>query len=147
MMDAATILAMIDARAAMDAEFAALVKDRNDVGVAAALSAGRVRAVETFGGYGYVMERLGPTGGASLLDALESMAASSPPIKWAFRLLERGALDFGSAATRAQLDALVGAGVLPAPAAGALKAGAEVADPVSVSDVSAALNARERGAT
>ena len=146
-MTAAEILAAIDARAATDAEFAALVKDRNDVGVAAALSVGRVRAVETFGGSGYVMERLGPTGGAALLDALESMAASSPPIKWAFRLLERGALDFGSAATRAQLDALVGAGVLPAPAAGALKAGAEVADPVSVSDVSAALNARERGAT
>lgn len=145
-MTAAEILAMIDARAAMDAEFAALVDARNDVGVAVALSVGRVRAVETFGGYGYVMERLGPTGGASLLDALESMAASSPPIKWAFRLLERGALDFGSAATRAQLDALVGAGVLPAPAAAALKAGAEVADPVSVSDVSAALNTRERGA-
>jgi hypothetical protein len=141
-MTPAELLSLIDARTAMDAEFAALVKDRNDVGVAVALSVGRVRAVETFGGYGYVMERLGPTGGASLLDALESMAASSPPIKWAFRLLERGALDFGSAATRAQLDALVGAGVLPAPAAAALKAGAEVADPVSVSDVSAALNGR-----
>ena len=141
-MTPAELLSLIDARTAMDAEFAALVKDRNDVGVAVALSVGRVRAVETFGGYGYVMERLGPTGGASLLDALESMAASSPPIKWAFRLLERGALDFGSAATRAQLDALVGAGVLPAPAAAALKAGAEVADPISVSDVSAALNGR-----
>lgn len=141
-MSATAILAMIDARAAIDPEFAALVKDRNDVGIAAALSAGRVRPVETFGGYGYVMERLGPTGGAALLDALESMAASSPPIKWAFRLLERGALDFGSAATRAQLDALVVAGVLPAPAAAALKAGAETDDPIDVPGVSAALNSR-----
>lgn len=145
-MSTAAILAMIDARAAIDPEFAALVQSRNDVGIAAALSAGRVRPVETFGGYGYVMERLGPTGGAALLDALESMAASSPPIKWAFRLLERGALDFGSAATRAQLDALVAGGVLPAPAAAALKAGAEVADPISVDAVSDALNARAKGA-
>ena len=144
-MSTAAILAMIDARAAVDPQFAALVHARNDVGIAAALSAGRVRTVETFGGYGYVMERLGPTGGAALLDALESMAASSPPIKWAFRLLERGALDFGSAATRAQLDALVVAGVLPAPAAAALKAGAEGADPIALDDVSNALNARAKG--
>ena len=141
----AELLALIDARAALEPEFAALVQARNDVAIAAALSVGRTRPVETFGGYGYVMERLGPTGGAALLDALESMAASSPPIKWAFRLLERGALDFGSAATRAQLDALVAGGVLPAPAAAALKAGAEVADPIALDDVSNALNARERG--
>ena len=136
---------MIDARAAIDPEFAEHVSARRDAQIAAALSVGRTRPVETFGGYGYVMERLGPTGGAALLDALESMAASSPPIKWAFRLLERGALDFGSAATRAQLDALVVAGVLPAPAAAALKAGAEVADPVALDDVSNALNARAKG--
>ena len=142
MMSATAILAMIDARAAIDPEFAALVQARNDAAIAAALSVGRTRTVETFGGYGYVMERLGPTGGAALLDALESMAASSPPIKWAFRLLERGALDFGSAATRAQLDALVAAGALPAPAAAALKAGAVVPDPISHAEVAAALGSR-----
>ena len=61
------------------------------------------------------------------------------------QMLERGALDFGSAATRAQLDALVVAGVLPAPAAAALKAGADVEDPIALDDVSNALNARAKG--
>jgi len=138
----AELLALIDARAATDAEFAAHVAARRDAQIAEALSEGRVRPVETFGGYGYVMETLGPSGGAALLDALESLSASSSPIKWAFRLLERGSLDFGSADVRGQLDALALAGVMPQAAADALKARATEPDPISVSDVSDALNLR-----
>lgn len=141
-MNRAEILALIDARAASDPAFAELVESRADASIAAALSEGRTRPTETMGGYGYVMEHLGPINGAALLDALEALAPSQQPIKWAFRLLERGSLDFGSPATRAQLDALVTANVLPAGAASALKAAAEVADPVSVDDVSAALSGR-----
>lgn len=144
-MTPAELLSLIDARAATDAEFAAHVAARRDAQIAEALSVGRARPVETFGGYGYVMETLGPSGGAALLDALESLSASSSPIKWAFRLLERGGLDFGSAAVRGQLDALALAGVMPQAAADALKAGAEVAAPIALDDVSNALNARAKG--
>ena len=40
----ADLLALIDARAASDPEFAALVAARNDTAIAAALSVGRIKA-------------------------------------------------------------------------------------------------------
>ena len=65
-----------------------------------------------------------------LLDQLETMSATVPAVKWAFVLINRGELDFGSAATRSMIDQLI-----PGPAGVALKATAEVADPISEFDV------------
>lgn len=140
----AEVLAALAALRESDPSVEAMIAERRDAELAALLSAARPgRPVETFGGYGYVMERLGAETGASVLDALEALSARSSPVKWAFRLLERGSLDFGSAAVRAQLDALVAAGIMPAGAARALKAGAEVADPIDAGVVSDALNAEQ----
>jgi hypothetical protein len=139
-MTPAELRTLIETRAAGDAPFAELVAARADEAIAAALSENRTRVVQTYGGYGHVMETLGATDGAALLNALEALAPTQAPIKWAFKLLERGVLDFGSASTRAQLDALVTATVLSAPVAAALKATAEAPDPIHYSAVAAALS-------
>lgn len=109
--------------------------------IAAALSAGRVRVQSRLGGIGLVLETLGPDLGAALLDALDALRGTSSPIKWAWVLIERGELDFGSAATRGMIAQLRDAGVIPAPAAAALLAIAEVPDPISAHEVGAAIYA------
>lgn len=93
--------------------------------IAEKVSAGRVKAVTKLGGIGTVLELLGPVDGAALLDSLETIAAANPAVKWAFILINRGELDFGSAATRGMIDMLI-----PGPAGAALKSVAEVPDPV-----------------
>lgn len=93
--------------------------------IAATVSVGRVKAVTKQGGIGTVLEVLGPQDGAALLDSLEALAATNSAVKWAFVLINRGELDFGSAATRAMIDQLI-----PGSAGIALKAVAEVPDPV-----------------
>lgn len=103
--------------------------------IAAKVSVDRKQVQSTLGGVGIVMEALGPTAGAALLDTLEAMSTSVPAVKWAFVLINRGELDFGSTATRAMIDQLV---TDPA-AAAALKAVAEVPAPVSVAEVIEAL--------
>lgn len=59
-------------------------------------------------GIGTVLNVLGPAEGALVLDTLDAMKAGLSPLKWAWTLLERDALDVGLEATRAQLQALVG---------------------------------------
>ncbi len=103
---------------------------QDEVAIAAALSVGRVKIAEYLGGIGTVMETLGPVDGAALLDSLESMAATNSAVKWAFVLINRGELDFGSTATRAMIDQLV-----PSPAKEVLLAVAEVPEPVDVMTV------------
>lgn len=98
---------------------------RDEVAIAAALSAGRTKVVQRLGGIGTVLEVLGPTDGAALLDQLQATTTTVPALKWAWVLVDRGELDFGSASTRAMIDVLV-----PEPARTALKAVAEVPDPV-----------------
>lgn len=109
---------------------AELIASRDHDAIAATVSAGRVKVVEYFGGPGTVMNTLGAEAGAALLDQLEAMAQTTPSVKWAFVLINRDALDFGSAATRAMIDLLV-----PEPAKTALKRIAEVADPITEFDV------------
>ncbi len=138
MMTSAEILAWVDAHASDPAVASALAEGR-DGDLAALMSAGRTRVATRLGGIGLVLETLGPTDGAALLDSLYAARDTVPALKWAWTLIDRGELDFGSAVTRAQLDAL-----LPPAAAAALKATAEVADPVDVFAVSAALNERGR---
>lgn len=117
-----------------------LLASRDDVAIAAAASVGRTKIVQKLGGIGLVLETLGPTGGAALLDDLEAQAASVPALKWAWVLINRGELDFGSAATRGMIEALV-----PSPAKEALLAVAQVDDPVSVNEVSDCLNKLTEG--
>ena len=112
----------------------ALVASRDYTAIAAALNVGRTKVEPKLGGIGLVLETLGPVDGAVLLDALEAQAATVPALKWAFTLISRGELDFGSNATRAMIASLI-----PSPAKEALLAVAEVPDPVSLHDLTVAL--------
>lgn len=98
--------------------------------IAAAFNVGRVRVITKLGGVGLVMDTLGPINGAALLDNLEAIATTNSAVKWAFVLINRGELDFGSSATRSMMDLL-----LPAEAAAALKSIAEVPNPITEFDV------------
>ena len=95
-----------------------------------AFNVGRTKVQTKLGGIGLVLEALGPVDGAALLDGLEAMAPAVPALKWAFTLINRGELDFGSAATRGMIDMLVGQGAIAEPLGTALKATAEVPDPI-----------------
>lgn len=107
--------------------------------LAAILSVGRTKTVEKLIGYGTVLEALGAEGGAAFLDGLTAVSASSSPVKWALKLLDRGELNIGAAATQAQLDALASAGVMPQAVADVLKGLAIVPDPYSIQDVILAM--------
>ena len=73
------LLALIDARAAEDAEFAALVAARNDTAIAAALSVGRTRLQSRLITERGVISALGPIEGEALLQGLEGFAAAALP--------------------------------------------------------------------
>lgn len=110
------------------------LQNRDDGAIATALSAGRTKIAPRLGGIGAVLETLGPVDGAALLDSLESMATTVPAVRWAFVLINRGELDFGSPATRAMIDQLV-----PSPAKGALLSLAEVPETITPQQVAKAL--------
>lgn len=116
-----------------------LVAGRDYVAIATALSAGRRKVVARTGGIGLVLELLGPEVGAVLLDTLQAMTASVPSLKWAWYLIERGELDFGSAATRGMIDSLVTGGAMDINIGNALKAAAEIPDPVTADQVEIAM--------
>jgi hypothetical protein len=103
------------------------------------LSVGRTKLVERNIGYGTVLDTLGADNGAAFLDGLTALAATSSPVKWALKLLDRGELNIGASATQTQLDALAAGGVMPQAVADALKALALVPDVVTPQDVQAAL--------
>lgn len=126
-----TILEEIQAKCSPE-----LIASREHGAIAAAVSVGRTKVTTYLGGVGTVLERLGPTDGAALLDSLETMAATAPAVKWAFTLINRGELDFGSTATRAMIEQLV-----PSPAKEVLLAVAEVPNPITEFDVRCALYA------
>ncbi|WP_153117386.1 hypothetical protein [Rhodocyclus tenuis] len=118
-----------------------LLLARNDAALAAMLSVDRTRRGPRLIGIGTILDTLGPEPGAALLDALYALRDTVPAIKWAWVLIDRGELDVSLDSVRGQIDALVSQGVMTAAQAGAINSLAEVADPVSVSDVSAILNA------
>lgn len=105
--------------------------------LAAILSVGRTKTVDKLIGYGTVLEALGAEGGAAFLDGLTAVSTSSSPVKWALKLLDRGELNIGAAATQAQLDALASAGVMPQAVANALKGLAIVPDVITAQEVTA----------
>ena len=105
------------------------------------ISAGRTKVVDLNIGYGTVLEALGAEAGAAFLDALTDLAAdgTSSPVKWALKLLDRGELNIGAAATRGQLDALAAGGAMPQAVADALKGLAVSPDEITASQVQQAL--------
>ena len=103
--------------------------------LAAILSAGRTKVIDYSIGYGTVLEVLGAEAGAAFLDGLTTLAATSSPVKWALKLLDRGELNIGAPATQQQLDALSAEGVMPQAVADALKGLAVVSDVVTAQDV------------
>ena len=115
----------------------ALVPDTQ--AIATALSVGRTKVIQKLGGVGLVLETLGPDIGSAVLDGLDALKAVSSPVKWAWVLIERGELDFGSPATRGMIQQLASGGAIPADAANALLALAEIPDPISDRDVMAAI--------
>lgn len=145
MMDATAILAMIDARAALDPEFAEHVAERRDAQIAAALSVGRTKLVPTEIGAGTILAALGEGGGA-FLDALVEIGTVNRNVYWTMDLIRQGRLRIDLPATRAGMQGLAAAVPSLAPAVTALLTLGYESDPIDVGAVSAALNARERGA-
>jgi hypothetical protein len=135
------LLALIDARAAEDAEFAALVAARNDTAVAAALSVGRQKLVPTEIGSGTILATLGDGGGA-FLDALVSIGERNRNVYWTMDLIRQGRLRIDLPATRAGMQALAQAVPSLEPAVTALLTLGYADDPISVAEVSAALGSR-----
>lgn len=112
----------------------ATLESKNIAAITNEFNVGRTRVQPKLGGIGLVLETLGAEAGAALLDALQAQTSTVPALKWAWYLIERGELDFGSAATRTMIDELV-----PSPAKEALLAVAEVPDPVSERDITITL--------
>lgn len=154
------LLALIDARAAEDAEFAALVAARNDTEVAAALSVGRTRLQSRLITERGVISALGSIEGEALLAGLEAFAAATLPPEHPLAAHHAGikrvigwlrppseGVDIGDPLTQQLLGTMVALGVsgVTAPRVAALLALAATADPISVDAVSSALNARDRG--
>lgn len=116
-----------------------LLASRDADAIAALVSVGRTSIVPSLGGIGAVMETLGAVDGPVVLDALDSLKATLPAVKWGWVLLERGELDFGSVVTRQLIDGLVMGGVMTEAQGLAIKSLAEQPDPVSEFDVRKAI--------
>ena len=71
-----------------------------------------------------LMARMDPGAAATILQKLESAAATNAVVKWIMSFITGGGegIDLGHANTRAQIDALVAAGVLTATEGASLKA-------------------------
>lgn len=132
------MITLSDIKAKVSAE---VLATHDTQAIADAFNAGRVKVATRLGGIGLVLETLGPVDGATLLDGLQAMTVSVPALKWAWYLIERGELDFGSAATRGMIDSLVAQGTMTVAVGAALKAVAEAPDLVSEFDVRVACYA------
>jgi len=117
---------------------------RMDTELTDALNAAYPSYVKTFGGYGYIMECLGDEKGAQVLDTLEQLAKTNIAIKWAFKLIDRGVLDFGSKTVHKRLQDFVTSGLLTAEDVEALIAPAKQGNTFLLNDVSDALNSEAK---
>lgn len=124
----------IRAAIAADPALQALVPDTQ--ALAAALSAGRVRYVETNVGVGTIIEVLGLATANPVLDAIYA----SPDYRHVKPLLDQGRLRLDSEFVRGALQAMVPA-LLTQAQRDALVARAAVADPVSEYEVRCAIYA------
>lgn len=73
-------------------------------------------------GIGTVLDALGPDAGATLLDALETLAETAPVVRWGLELIRGSGLDISRPSARSQLSALVAGGILQQAEADALLA-------------------------
>ena len=73
-------------------------------------------------GIGGILDALGPTAGATLLDALETLAETQPTIRWGLEMIRNDGVDLARPSARSQLAALVAGGVLQQSEADALLA-------------------------
>jgi hypothetical protein len=73
-------------------------------------------AVETWEktqiGIGSILDALGPTAGATFLDALEVLAETTPVVRWGMELIRGSGLDLSRPSARAQLEVLVAGRIL-----------------------------------
>ncbi len=123
----------------------------DDAAIAAILSADRTTIVQRQINDGDVSIALGIPDGPLFLYQLEQAATVAPApdataqqialyavARQAWRSLARGAFDIGNAVVRQAIDAMVGT-LLTADQATAVKALAEIPDPVSAADISRAV--------
>lgn len=108
--------------------------NRNDGTIAAALSVGRTRIIKTEIGKGSIISCLGLEVANDFLDAVDSL----PDFRHAKYLLLTDKLDIGNTLTRSIVDSLV-PGLLTSEQAEALKALAEISDPIASHEVTKAL--------
>lgn len=77
---------------------------------------------ETRIGIGAILDALGPSAGATFLDALETLAKTQPVMKWGLELIRGDGLDLSRPSARSQLATLVAGGVMKQTEADALLA-------------------------
>ncbi len=68
--------------------------------------------VETRIGIGAILDTLGPTAGATFLDALEVLAQTTPVVRWGLELIRGSGLDLSRPSARVQLATLVAGRIL-----------------------------------
>lgn len=73
-------------------------------------------------GIGSILDALGPSAGAQLLDVLETLAATQPVVRWGLELIRGSGLDLSRPSARSQLATLVAGGVMAQAEADALLA-------------------------
>lgn len=129
--------------------------DRNDVAVAAVLSAGRVRLQSRMIGERGIMAALGTVEGEACLAAFEAFAATTLPAEHPLKAHHAGikrmlswlktdaGLDIGTPQAGQLLGIMAQLGILEGAWVVTIMALAQVADPIAVADVSRALNAAE----
>lgn len=135
---------------ALTASEVTLATNRQDADLAASLSVGLTKTVPTQIGIGSILATLGPEAGAAFLDAMEALAPTCSPVKWAMVLVNAATLDVGSPATIAMVNLLVSGGTsggitvaantIPQSTATALLALAQQPAPITTDQVSAILN-------
>ena len=73
-------------------------------------------------GIGAIMDALGPSAGAQLLDALETLAETQPVIRWGLEMIRNDGVDLSRPSARSQLATLVAGGIMTQSEADALLA-------------------------
>lgn len=129
-----------DEAAQVDAFIAA---DRNDAGVAALLSLGRTRQADTAIGIGDILDVLRGvgSGGGAFLDTLQALGQQDRDLHYVYVLLESGRLHINRPSVRAGMQQLAQAVPSLAPQIEALTHLGIEPDPLTVGQVSDALNA------
>ena len=125
-----------------------LLPERNDVAIAAILSAGRTRIESKQIGRGTILAVMAPMGGLFLgtlrdIGDIRPRTMDSANVAEVVGLIDRGEFDIGMDASREQLQLFATANSGMAPGIAALLALAETADPIHYNAVSDALNIAE----